>query len=149
MIKPAVFGTGTCWAPHDDDDDGDADDNSDDDGYDDPERAPMEAPSQKEVLLSKERGRSQLSQTFNHVVRFHLVTTGQQNKQSSNKVGIGKMNFDGKLIKLNVIAITTLCLLYEVYIVIICIANSIGGKKTILPYQGTFDRLQALKRETI
>ena len=35
------------------------------------------------------------------------------------------------------------------YIVIICIANSIGGKKTNLPYQGMFDRLQALKRETI
>ena len=93
----------------------------------------MEAPSHKEVLLSKERGRSQLSQTFNHVVRFHLVTPGQQNKQSSNKVGIGKMNFDGKLIKLNVIAITTLCLFYEVYIVIICIANGIGGKKQFFP----------------
>ena len=96
-------------------------------------RAPVEAPSHKEVLLSKERGRSQLSQTFNHVVRFHLVTPGQQNKQSSNKVGIGKMNFDGKLIKLNVIAITTLCLFYEVYIVIICIANGIGGKKQFFP----------------
>ena len=95
----------------------------------------MEAPSHKEVLLSQERGRSQLSQTFNHVVRFHLGTPGRQNKdkQTSNKVGTGKMNFDGKMIKLNVIAITTLCLLYEVYIVIICIANSIGGKKKIFP----------------
>ena len=27
MIKPAVFGTKTCGAPHDDDNDGDADDN--------------------------------------------------------------------------------------------------------------------------
>ena len=51
-------------------------------------RAPMEAPSYKEVLLSKKRGRSQLSQTFNHVVCFHLVTPGRQNKdkQTSNKV---------------------------------------------------------------
>ena len=79
----------------------------------------MEAPSHKEVLLSQERGRSQLSQTFNHVVCFHLVTPGPQNmdKQTSNKVGTGKMNFDGKTIKLNVIAITTLCLLYEVFTV--------------------------------
>ena len=86
----------------------------------------MEAPSHKEVLLSKERGRSQLSQTFNHVVRFHLVTAGQQNKQSSNKVGIGKMNFDGKLIKLNVIAITTLCILYAY---LIFVTGATGGAR--------------------
>ena len=86
MIKPAVFGTMTCGAPYDDDRDGDADDNSDDDGYM-MIRAPMEAPSYKEVLLSKERGRSQLSQTFDPLPPVHTWSSkqGQANiKQGRN-----------------------------------------------------------------
>ena len=95
MIKPAVFGTKTCGAPHDDDNDGDADENSDDDGNDDPGHLWRSHPTKKFCSPRSADGASSLKR----LIRFHLCTPGRQNKdkQTSNKVGTGKINFDGKI----------------------------------------------------